>query len=352
MRIKSLARRDLTSTTLPSYIASYHVAAVHKQICIALTQYTAADGVADDINGTGIVEDRHVAADGIIEHQRRVGIVHGFKIAADRIAGAEERRGRSYLDGGSILAELHIAIDCCAADGVICAARRDILDCQVPADLCGGAERVGPAVIDHHIAADRRVVEGEVTPDHADVPGDLPVEEDAVLAGRYGQIAAEGALVNPVAAISRDGSGLRHGNRNEAAKGKGVSADRDGGGHGIARRVDRRHATGAVVRDVEIRDIDLAAIRAHRHPVGVGADQDGGNHGIARRVDRRHTVGAVVRDVSVLRENLSAGEKTEHRGCNREQAANAKTHGNLLTYLRREERSEVRPRPLLIQVNY
>jgi hypothetical protein len=46
-----------------------------------------------------------------------------------------------------------------------------------------------------------------------------------------------------------------------------------------------------------VRDIDLAAVRGHRHAEGVVADRDGGGLRIGRRIDHRHVVGEGFRDV-------------------------------------------------------
>jgi hypothetical protein len=57
----------------------------------------------------------------------------------------------------------------------------------------------------------------------------------------------------------------------EDAEGNGVAADADSGGHQIGRRGNHRHVVG-----VGVRDIDLAAVRGHRHPDGLGKAGVGG----------------------------------------------------------------------------
>jgi hypothetical protein len=64
--------------------------------------------------------------------------------------------------------------------------------------------------------------------------------------------------------------------------------------HHIRRRGDHRHVVGDSVRD-----IDLAAVRAHRHAEGTAADRDSGIECIRRRGDHRHRVVGLVRDIDL-----------------------------------------------------
>src|SRR5262249_27281242 len=75
-----------------------------------------------------------------------------------------------------------------------------------------------------------------------------------------------------------------------------------------------------------VRDVDRAAVWAHRHAKGEHADGDRGGHRIARRVEHRHGVGVEVRDVGVLRESLGAGETAKNKSRDREEPANTQFH--------------------------
>jgi hypothetical protein len=46
-----------------------------------------------------------------------------------------------------------------------------------------------------------------------------------------------------------------------------------------------------------VRDVDFAAIRGHRYSKRVTADGNGAGHLVGRRIDHRDIVGALVRDV-------------------------------------------------------
>jgi hypothetical protein len=197
---------------------------VQREVCehvVVLALHVSGDRVAGNVRRR-VVVDQQIVSNCVVIYLNSGSVVIHYEIPANRVTAATLRTCSPNIDRAGVALHLQIALDLDAADRTLRQTRSELLDLQIAANPCAGAESEDARLGNENVAADprcwaeneaaavhgeiaiQRTAELEASAVHSYVPLDLAiVRKRAVLTSGHGHIAVERTIETAVAASPR-----------------------------------------------------------------------------------------------------------------------------------------------------